>query len=58
MTKPRSYLAGLIGGEIQASRSPAMHEEGAAAMGLRYVYRLLDLEVLGMGVADLPELIA
>ncbi|WP_404370698.1 shikimate dehydrogenase [Sphingomonas sp. MMS24-J45] len=38
-------LTGLIGIDIQGSRSPAMHEREAAAQGLSLHYRLLDLGV-------------
>jgi len=34
-----------------------MHEREADANGLRYVYRLIDLEKLGVGVEALPELL-
>ena len=37
-------LVGLIGAGIQASRTPAMHEREGAEQGLRYVYRLIDIE--------------
>lgn len=52
------FLVGLIGAGIQASRTPAMHEREGAEQGLRYTYRLLDLEVLGAGAEALPRLIA
>lgn len=53
----RSFLIGLIGAGIQASRTPAMHECEGAAQGLRYVYNLIDLETLGLGANALPELL-
>ncbi|MPT48820.1 MAG: shikimate dehydrogenase [Sphingobium sp.] len=37
------YLCGLIGMDIQSSRSPAMHMTEADALGLRLIYRLFDL---------------
>ncbi|MBV9376683.1 MAG: shikimate dehydrogenase, partial [Alphaproteobacteria bacterium] len=52
-----TFLVGLIGSAIQASLTPAMHECEADANGLRYVYRLIDLEKLGVGVDALPELL-
>lgn len=52
-----AYLVGLIGAGIQASRTPAMHEREADHQGLRYLYQLIDLEVLGLGPEALPELI-
>jgi shikimate dehydrogenase len=47
-----SYLIGLVGSGIGPSASPALHEREADELGLRYVYRLLDLDVLGRPVAD------
>jgi shikimate dehydrogenase len=55
-TRP-AVLAGLIGSGIQASRSPALHEREGAEQGLRLIYRLIDLERLGLGVPALDELI-
>jgi shikimate dehydrogenase len=52
----RSILVGLIGAGIQSSLSPAMHEREGAAQGLRYAYRLIDLDVLGLTAAALPDL--
>src|SRR5258707_13124756 len=50
-------LVGLIGTGIQPSRMPALHEREGAAQGLTYIYRLVDLEVLCLGVEALPELL-
>jgi shikimate dehydrogenase len=54
---PPSVLAGLIGSGIKASHMPALHEQEGAAHGLAYVYRLIDLDLLGLTVAALPELL-
>lgn len=54
----RSFLVGLIGAGIQASRTPAMHEREANEQGLRYVYRLIDLEKLNLAAEALAGLIA
>jgi shikimate dehydrogenase len=51
-----AFLLGLIGAGIQASLTPAMHEREAAAQGLRELYRLIDLDRLGLGAEALPEL--
>ncbi|WP_338481138.1 shikimate dehydrogenase [Pseudomonas trivialis] len=56
MMKPR-VLAGLIGAGIQASRTPALHEQEGDAQGLRYLYRLIDLEPLQLTVSALPDLL-
>ena len=50
-------LAGLIGAGIQASRTPALHEEEGDAQGLRYLYRLIDLEPLRLDLNALPDLL-
>jgi shikimate dehydrogenase len=52
-----AILIGLIGSGIQPSRSPALHQREGAAQRLPYIYRLIDLDVLGLGVEALPELI-
>lgn len=52
-----AVLVGLIGAGIQASRTPPMHEKEGAEQGLRYVYRLIDLQVLQLGADALPELL-
>lgn len=54
----RDYLIGLIGENIQGSRSPALHEAEGQALGLRYAYRLIDLAARGMSVVDLPDLVS
>ncbi len=54
--KPR-ILAGLIGSGIQASRTPALHEQEGDAQGLRYLYRLIDLEPLQLNINALPDLL-
>ncbi|NWF11492.1 shikimate dehydrogenase [Pseudomonas sp. 2822-15] len=54
--KPR-ILAGLIGAGIQASRTPALHEQEGDAQGLRYLYQLIDLEALQLNINALPDLL-
>ena len=54
---PPSRLVGLIGAGIQASRTPGMHENEAREHGVPYVYRLIDLDRLGMREDTLPELL-
>jgi len=56
MTKP-SFLVGLIGSGIQASRTPSLHEREGDEQGVRYTYKIIDLEQLGLGPAALPELL-
>ncbi|KAA0949458.1 shikimate dehydrogenase [Pseudomonas sp. ANT_H14] len=50
-------LAGLIGFGIQASRTPALHEHEGDAQGLRYLYRLIDLDQLQLDSNALPDLL-
>jgi len=52
-----AVLLGLIGAGIQASRAPALHQQEAAAQGLRCIYKLIDIERLGLGSAALPDLL-
>lgn len=56
MSQP-SILAGLIGRGIQASRTPALHEHEGDAQSLRYLYRLIDADQLGLEDSALPELL-
>lgn len=56
MTKA-PILCGLIGAGIQGSRSPALHQAEARAQGLDLVYRLIDLDLLGVGTEALPRLL-
>lgn len=50
-------LAGLIGRGIQASRTPALHEREGDAQSLRYLYRLIDADQLGLDDSALPGLL-
>jgi len=53
----QSFLVGLIGAGIQASRTPAMHEREGAEQGLLYPYKLIDIEKLALGADALPDLL-
>jgi len=57
MTQNTVVLAGLIGAGIQASRTPALHEHEGDAQGMRYVYRLIDLDYLKLDSSALPDLL-
>ena len=49
MTAPdRGFLVGLLGSGIGPSLSPALHEREADRLGLRYLYRRLDIDELGV----------
>src|SRR3954447_6070350 len=49
------HLVGLIGAGIDASLSPALHEAEAAAQGLPYRYRLLDIERFDAPIGELVQ---
>jgi shikimate dehydrogenase len=51
------YLVGLIGAGIGTSMSPALHEREAGRHGLRYLYEIIDLDVLRLGPGDVGELL-
>jgi shikimate dehydrogenase len=57
MMRTDSFLLGLIGSGIAASRTPALHEREAAEQGMRLIYRLIDLGALDLGAEALPELL-
>jgi len=48
---------GLIGANIQASKSPALHEREARLHGLNYTYTLVDMTLRETGVGGLPALL-
>ncbi|KUM98529.1 shikimate dehydrogenase [Streptomyces cellostaticus] len=56
MTKD-SYLVGLIGSGIGPSLSPALHQREADRQGLRYVYRLIDIDTLGVPPEAVGDLV-
>jgi shikimate dehydrogenase len=53
-----SYLVGLVGAGIGASLSPALHEREADELGLRYLYRRLDIAELGLPATAIGDLVA
>jgi shikimate dehydrogenase len=57
MATQREFLCGLVGAGIQASRSPALHEEEARQQGFALRYDLIDIAQDGRSVADLPRLL-
>ncbi len=50
--------AALLGRGIGASRTPGMHEAEGARLGLRYAYRLIDFDSLGLANVDLEGVVA
>lgn len=57
MTEKTSYRVGLIGADIQLSKSPALHMREGAAHGLDYVYELVDIHARNLPERALPELL-
>ena len=57
MSQTTTVLAGLIGAGIQASRTPALHEHEGDAQGMRYLYRLIDLDQLQLDSTALGDLL-
>ncbi|CAL9627910.1 Quinate_shikimate dehydrogenase (NAD(+)) [Streptomyces sp. enrichment culture] len=52
-----SYLTGLIGSGIGPSLSPALHEREADRQGLRLLYRLIDIDPLGVPPEAVGDLV-
>jgi len=52
------YLVGLIGAGIETSMSPALHEREADRHGLRYLYKIIDLDVVGRAADGVGELLS
>ncbi|WP_214108275.1 shikimate dehydrogenase [Acrocarpospora catenulata] len=52
-----SYLIGLIGSGIGPSLSPLLHEREAGFHGLRYLYRVIDIDVLGVDAEAAGDLV-
>jgi quinate/shikimate dehydrogenase (NAD+) len=51
-------LLGLVGAGIGASLSPALHEREAGRLGLRCLYRTIDLADLGLGPSAVGDVLA
>ncbi|MFH8655960.1 shikimate dehydrogenase [Streptomyces afghaniensis] len=52
-----SYLVGLIGSGIGPSLSPALHEREGDRQGLRLLYRLIDIDALGVPPEAVGDLV-
>lgn len=57
MSGGRTYLVGLVGSGIGPSLSPALHEQEAERLGLRYVYRRIDLDGIGASAERTGDLV-
>lgn len=53
-----SHLLGLIGSGITHSLTPLLHEREAEHLGLRYIYRPIDLDVIGRPAEDVGALLS
>lgn len=53
----RSFLVGLIGTGVTHSLTPALHMHEAAALGLDYEYRTIDLAALGLPPGAVGDLV-
>jgi shikimate dehydrogenase len=53
-----SYLVGLVGTGIGPSLTPALHEREADELGIRYLYRRLDLDDLRRPASAIGDLLA
>ncbi len=52
-----SYALGLVGAGIGRSLTPALQEREGHEQGLGLTYRLVDADVHGLGVEDLPDVL-
>jgi shikimate dehydrogenase len=53
-----SFLVGLVGSGIGPSLTPALHEREADELGIRYLYRRLDLDVLDQPATAIGEILS
>lgn len=58
MTDKPTLRVGLIGTDIQLSKSPALHMREGAAQGIDYRYELLDIHARNLPESALPDLLA
>src|SRR3954453_12993472 len=54
----RGFLVGLVGTGIGPSLTPPMHEREADQLGMRYLYRRLDLDELRLPATAIGDLLA
>ncbi len=58
MTDAQGFLVGLVGSGIGPSLTPPLHEREADELGLRYLYRRLDLDRLQKPASAIGEILA
>jgi shikimate dehydrogenase len=54
----RSFLVGLVGSGIGPSLTPPMHEREGDELGIRYLYRRLDLDALRLPAEAIGDILA
>lgn len=57
MTEKKSLKVGLIGADIQLSKTPAMHMREGAAHGIDYDYEFIDINSRNVPESALPDLL-
>lgn len=57
MSAANAHLVGLVGSGIQPSLTPPLHEREADELGIRYVYRRLDLDSLDVSPEDIGTIL-
>lgn len=57
-SQAESFLVGLVGEGVTPSLTPHMHEREGDLQGLRYLYRPIDLTVLGLPGTAIGEVLA
>ncbi|OLP62599.1 shikimate dehydrogenase [Xaviernesmea oryzae] len=58
MTETSEFQVGLIGADIQLSKTPALHMREGTAHGLDYRYELVDIHARKVEESALPDLLA
>jgi shikimate dehydrogenase len=58
MSAHHGYLIGLVGSGIGPSLTPPLHEREADELGLRYLYRRLDIDVLDLPATAIGNVLA
>jgi shikimate dehydrogenase len=61
-TRPRpgqqpSYVVALVGADLRTTLTPALHEREAEMLGLRYVYRTVDIAELGLSAGLVEQVL-
>ncbi len=57
MNGTKTFLTGLLGEGIAASRSPEIHQSEAKALGITLIYRTIDFKEHQWSVTDLPDVL-